>query len=108
MLVTLIGWCILFVGVLLIRFPRFCQVLRQQDEALWLELDSPSGYAFADHAKTYAVFSWVLERGFEQSVSQEVQQLGISAYKQAFIARTLMFVGLCMMLVGLMYRLFFY
>lgn len=107
MLVTLIGWFVLLVGMLLIRFPHFCQVLRQQDEALWLQLDSPSGYALVDHGKTIEVFSWLLERGFEQSSSQEVQQLGISAYKQAFVARTLMFSGLTMMVLGLLHRIFF-
>jgi hypothetical protein len=107
MLVTLIGWFILLVGMLLIRFPHFCQVLRQQDEALWQQLDCPSGYALVDHGKTVEVFSWLLERGFEQSASIEVQELGISAYKQAFIARILMFSGLFMMVAGVLHRIFF-
>jgi hypothetical protein len=107
MLVTLIGWFILLAGMLLVRFPHFCQVLRQQDEALWLQLDSPSGYALVDHGKTVEVFSWVLERGFEQSASPEVQAQGINAYKQAFIARTLMFCGLTLMVLGLLHHIFF-
>jgi hypothetical protein len=81
--------------------------LRQQDEALWLQLDSPSGYALVDHGKTVEVFSWVLERGFEQSASPEVQAQGIHAYKQAFIARTLMFCGLTLMVLGLLHHIFF-
>ena len=97
MVLMIIGGLSFFTGVLALRFPRLVEALHGDDRPLWETLGSPPPYAFS---KTLGVFSWILARGYEQSKSALVRELGRKSLPRALFAQYAMLLGVALLVSG--------
>ena len=97
MILVLLGLLLIITAFLCIQFPDLIKSLKNNDEAQWKLLGSPSVYAFS---KSLSVFSWIIHRGFEKSPSPEVIEQGKIAYKKALILKYTLIAGLILLLLG--------
>ncbi len=97
MLLLVIGFLIIGVAALNIRFPELVNALRENDPQQWQTLAAPPTFAFH---KTIGVFSWVLGHGFEQSSSSDVIALGKKALQKAQMVKYGMLAGVGLVCLG--------
>lgn len=89
-LATLIG------GALSLNYADLCKTIQQHDQALWVTLGKPKG--FAHHG--IIVFNWLLSRGFEQTEDAAIQRQGALAYQRAQMSRRVLMLGLGLLIGG--------
>ena len=103
MVLIVLGLLLIIVAALFIQFPDLVKSLKNNDEAQWKLLGSPTVYA---SSKMLSVFSWVINRGFEKSPSTEVIELGQVALKKAQFLKGTLIVGLILLLLGFALAIF--
>ena len=104
MLILVIGMLLIVSGVYFISFPELVDALRKNDHGQWLDLGSPPRHAFS---KTLGVYLWVLQHGYQQSISNEVIQLGEQALQKAKIAKYCLTSGVLLVVIGFFYTTLF-
>ena len=97
MIILVLGALLIVVGVSSISFPELVNSLKENDHQQWKTLGSPPSHAFS---QTIGVFSWVLSKGYEQSASSSVIELGSKVFKKALIAKYLLLSGVVFLFVG--------
>ena len=103
MVLIVLGLLLIIVASLFIQFPDLVKSLKNNDEAQWKLLGSPTVYA---SSKMLSVFSWVINRGFEKSPSPKVIELGHVAFKKAQFLKGTLIVGLVLLLLGFAWAIF--
>lgn len=103
MVVLVLGCFLLLGGVLLIRFPQFVALLRDNEPEQWQLLGAPPAHSFS---KAIGVFNWVLARGYERCHDSSIVCEGRVVYRKALLAKQLMLAGVAFIVVGFCLQLF--
>lgn len=100
MIFIVLGFSLLAIGAVSINFVILSKLLQVHDKNQWSSLGSPQGRSFIDLGKTLGLFSWVLNRGYEQSVNEEIRRQGRVSRARAVFARYSLLVGVACLSLG--------
>lgn len=97
MIILTLGAILIAVGASQLSFPGLVNSLKENDHQQWTTLGSPPTYAFS---KTLGVFSWILNRGYENSQSPEVVASGRKCLGKALFAKYSFLAGVLLLIIG--------
>ncbi len=92
-----IGFIVIIIGVLAMRYPELVSALKEEDNENWILVGSPPPYAFS---KTIGVYSWLQSKSYEASCSDNVRTLGAKAYNKALFTKYSLAVGVVLIVAG--------
>ncbi len=95
-----LGCLLLTAAILPLRYVGLCRLLEKDDQESWCLLGKPKGHGFFDLGKTFAVNAWVLSKGYESSISEDVRSQGKSCFHRAMILRRLLWFALVSLFLG--------
>lgn len=107
MAILVLGFFVLIFGLGMMRNTGMDRVLKEYDEAEWTTVMRPSSSGYVISFGTIPLFIWVLNRGYEQSASEQVKNIGSVALKRAQLARNCMLIGVVLITIGFGLALFF-
>ena len=97
MILLVVGFIVIILGVLAMRYPELVSTLKEEDNERWVLIGSPPPYAFS---KTIGVYSWLQSRSYEASNSENVRILGAKARKKAQFTKYSFAVGVVLVVAG--------
>lgn len=107
MAVLVLGFLALIFGAAMMRNSDLDRVLKENDEAEWIIVMRPSPSGYVNSFGIIPLFTWVLDRSYEKSASEQVRAVGSSSLKRARLAKYCMLVGVALIAIGFVLALFF-